>query len=785
MRLREGQIIAEKYKIDGFLGRGGMGEVVSAKQLTLNRRVAIKVLTGAGTGDERVARFVREAQATARIESEHAARVIDFGDLEDGTPYFVMEYLEGKDLQEMLSTTGRFSMQMAADVAIQTCEALATAHAQQIVHRDIKPANLFVTHRPDGSLLLKVLDFGISKVITDPGNAALTQASAQFGTPPYMSPEQIRSSGLVDHRTDIWSLGVVLYELLAGERPFDASTRGEVFAHIERGSPRSILELRPDVPAAVAALIEGCLERECAARISDVGEIAEILEPFASEDIRPLVRRIERILAGRPLSRANARTSPEPEADLTVERVNTEETRPPEPTPPAAPLATTELASGNAAVWLGRSLPSGLRIERCIGRGAMGEVHEAVRDSGERVAIKLILAEIASDPVARERFVREAKAASSLSSRHVVRIVDPGLGEMDGHPFIVMELLQGETLEDLIRSRGALSPRAVALAFTQVCEALAEAHGRALIHRDIKPSNLFLHEAPGGEIVLKICDFGIAKLGEAPTAAAGENGLTQAWQVLGSPAYMSPEQMSDAREVDARSDVWSVCVSLYEALAGARPWPRTMSAHDIGVVTATRGVPPLSEAAPWLDPALVGVVHRGLAYAKEARWASVEELAGALRPFTGGMMRLDREALAALPESSMSRSRARRSGPRSWATIGVLLATLVGGAVVAKGFAGRRPDIGGAAGPTTVVESVVQPMPSGAVSGAAVEPATPSALVAPSASASKPVATAGGSHGAVAKGEHSGATPAVSAAPTPSAPAVPSARPGMKMEEGF
>ncbi|MEP7123909.1 MAG: serine/threonine-protein kinase, partial [Byssovorax sp.] len=697
-RLRRGQILAEKYEIDGFLGRGGMGEVVSAKQLTLNRRVAIKVLTGAGDGDERVARFLREARATARIESEHAARIIDVGELDDGTPYFVMEYLEGKDLQHLLSESGPFSLQMAANVIIQACAALAAAHAHQIVHRDIKPSNLFVTRRPDGTLLLKVLDFGISKVVETPGDSALTQMSARFGTPPYMSPEQIRSSARVDHQTDIWSLGVVLYELLAGVLPFDAPTRDEVFARIEEASPRPIGERCPELPVEVARLIEGCLERDCAARISDVGEIAGILEPFASEDARPLVRSIERLLAGRAI--ASARSSPEIQGEVTVDRIDTEATWPPELPSAAQPLATTEPALVREEGWIGKVLPGGLSIERCIGQGSMGAVYKAVRDTGEPVAVKLILASLVDDRLARERFSREATAVASLSNRHVVRIVDPGLGEMDGYLFIAMELLQGQTLGDWIGARGPLSPAVAALAFVQVCEGLSEAHGRALVHRDIKPANLFLHETKDGEIVIKVCDFGIAKLDQARGAAAGEQALTGAWQVIGTPVYMSPEHISDPRSVSARSDVWSVSVSLYEALAGVRPWPSPVTARGLVTAILAGDARPLGELAPWLDPDLVRVVHRGLEPRPEARWESVEELGRALLPFTEGKVRLDREALESRPDIAPSRPVSppaqplvRRSSRRSWVLAAVALATVVGGSVLAKGCAGKGPDI--------------------------------------------------------------------------------------------
>ena len=198
-------IIAGKYRVESTLGFGGMGVVLAARHLQLDERVAIKVLRDDVTVDaEHVARFLREAQAAVRLKSEHVARILDVGTLPDGKPYMVMELLEGLDLGRLLQDQGQLARPLAVDLVLQTCDALAEAHAIGIVHRDIKPTNLFITSRRDGSPLLKVLDFGISKAQST-AELSLTQTSSMLGTPAYMSPEQMRSARNADARSDLWS----------------------------------------------------------------------------------------------------------------------------------------------------------------------------------------------------------------------------------------------------------------------------------------------------------------------------------------------------------------------------------------------------------------------------------------------------------------------------------------------------------------------------------------------------------------------------------------------------
>ncbi len=210
-----GEVLDGKYRVEGTLGRGGIGAVLAAHHLALDRKVAIKLLLHqTEEGSEQAQRFAREARVTAQLQGEHVARVLDVGELPSGAPYIVMEYLEGSDLRSQREKG--LAVETIVDYALQAAEGLAEAHARNIVHRDLKPGNLFLAKRPDGSQIVKVVDFGLSKY-SGGDQGSLTHTAALMGSPRYMAPEQLLSSKHVDARADIWSLGAVLYELLAGQ----------------------------------------------------------------------------------------------------------------------------------------------------------------------------------------------------------------------------------------------------------------------------------------------------------------------------------------------------------------------------------------------------------------------------------------------------------------------------------------------------------------------------------------------------------------------------------------
>ncbi len=278
-----GTVLANKYRVERILGRGGMGLVVEATNLNLGRRVALKFLhSEALENPVAVERFWREARAAARIDHPHVARVMDVESLETGGPCMVMEYLEGVDLEVWLRQKGRLSIEQAATFMLQVCDAIAEAHRVGIVHRDIKPANLFVTHTGAGLPFIKVLDFGISKVAND-AVGSVTKTTAFLGSPLYMSPEQMKSSKGVDERSDIWSLGAVLFELLTGEVPFRADTIPELTLKIALSPTPLLTALRADASVLLEGVVHRCLEKEREARYGSVSELMRALQPFADQ----------------------------------------------------------------------------------------------------------------------------------------------------------------------------------------------------------------------------------------------------------------------------------------------------------------------------------------------------------------------------------------------------------------------------------------------------------------------------------------------------------------------
>jgi serine/threonine-protein kinase len=295
------------------LGAGGMGVVVLAEHIELRERVAIKFLLDDAAEDSELSeRFLREARAAVKIRSEHVVRVSDVGRLPSGAPYLVMEYLEGEDLSQRLER-GRVPIEDAVDYIIQCCEAMHVAHRAGIVHRDLKPANLFLTQRPDGSSIIKVLDFGISKVGgAEAAQLSLTRTQAMMGSPLYMSPEQMRSSKDVAASTDIWALGVILHELISGDVPFNGGSVTEVLVKVMTDAPPGLRSLRAEVPEALEAVVLRCLAKTPADRYSSVAALAVALTPFASGHTLGLQRRLLDSLSERPAA------PPSPTAKLLV-----------------------------------------------------------------------------------------------------------------------------------------------------------------------------------------------------------------------------------------------------------------------------------------------------------------------------------------------------------------------------------------------------------------------------------------------------------------------------------
>jgi serine/threonine-protein kinase len=276
-----GDVVDARYRIEDVHAKGGMGTVFRAKHMQLDRLVALKVASPEivrlplGVG-----RFLREAHMATQLQSDHIAQVFDVGTLPGGTPYLVMEWLEGRDLSQVLKQSGAMSVETAVDCVLQVCEALAEVHGAGIVHRDLKPSNLFLVRAPDGKPRVKLLDFGVSKLGVSAETCRITQVGTVLGSPSYMSPEQMGEAESSDERTDVWGLGVVLFELMTTELPFGAGTLDELLSRIILEPRRKASEIRNGIPTALDAVIGRCLDADPAARFPDVACVAAALAPF-------------------------------------------------------------------------------------------------------------------------------------------------------------------------------------------------------------------------------------------------------------------------------------------------------------------------------------------------------------------------------------------------------------------------------------------------------------------------------------------------------------------------
>jgi serine/threonine protein kinase len=294
--------VVDKYTIVRLLGKGGMGAVYEARHAKLARRFAIKfLLPELAAKREILRRFENEAKAAGGLEHANLAAVTDFGSAADGSPYIVMEFLQGEDCSKLLHRMGPLPVPRATDIVMQACRGLAVAHKAGIIHRDLKPENIFLADAGDGSDLVKVLDFGIAKLRSAEGSLA-TSTGTTFGTAHYMSPEQARAASEVDERTDVWSLGIVLYELLSCRTPFEGEQFLHVIHEILTSEPPALATLRPGLPPALGGVVKRAMAKDVARRFPTVTALAEALSPFAKREA-----------AGRPAARgAPAPTQPTP-----------------------------------------------------------------------------------------------------------------------------------------------------------------------------------------------------------------------------------------------------------------------------------------------------------------------------------------------------------------------------------------------------------------------------------------------------------------------------------------
>ncbi|MCS6899820.1 MAG: protein kinase [Myxococcales bacterium] len=622
----EGTLLDHKYRLVRFLAQGGMGAVYEAEGPG-GVRLAIKVMLDTSqTARESGAwaRFLREAQVSSSLSSPHIVQVVGGGiDAELGTAYLAMEFLSGEDLETLLNRVGPLHPQVAVRLVLQAGRGLQVAHRAGIVHRDLKPANLFLVNHA-GEITVKVCDFGIAKIHPNHDQQHLTGTGHVLGSPLYMAPEQVLSSRRVDARADIWALAMTLYHALAGEPPLERhATFTELVLALTMQPIPPLQESAPWVTPGLAAVVHGALIRDTEARCPSIDEFLRALTPHAggSDDVTA------GMLVG----------------------FSEEQRRQVQPILLTPGTWQEALAHNREAdPLLGKVLAGKYELVRTLGEGGMGAVYEARTSQGESFACKVIRPDlVGSNPDAMRRLMREARTSMRLVSPHVVRVIEVDNDMTLGLPFILMELLQGFDLSTLLASQGPLSPPAACRLFIDACRGLAVAHHEGVIHRDIKPANLFLHQTggPGAPLVVKVCDFGIAKQTDSEAYGNMSTELTRTGGLLGSPLYMSPEQARNAKTVDARTDIWSLSLSLYEALTGQKAWQGFHSPGELVLAICTQEIRPIQDIAPWIPPGLAEVVHRGMQRDPSQRYASVEEMAQALEPYAASCPVLTLEAL--------------------------------------------------------------------------------------------------------------------------------------------
>jgi serine/threonine-protein kinase len=301
-----GTLVADKYRVECVLAQSEQSMLLAAWDEVLERPVALKLLPSVRQ-PRRVTRFVREARVVANIESDHVVRILDVGTMPNGSPFMVLERLDGCDLGGLLERDGPMTPQRIADLMLQACEGLAHAHTAGVVHRDIKPGNLFLSSRADGTAVVKLLDFGIAKRDAAPAEEHdVTRTMALLGSPTYMSPEQIDAAKNVDARSDIWSLGVVIYKLATGRAPFKGDSLAILASEIQRGviPPSSM-------PPELERIVHRCLQRDREARYPSVLELARDLAPLATARGEQLVPRIAFLFGVREAVSAETRVAPQ------------------------------------------------------------------------------------------------------------------------------------------------------------------------------------------------------------------------------------------------------------------------------------------------------------------------------------------------------------------------------------------------------------------------------------------------------------------------------------------
>jgi serine/threonine-protein kinase len=555
--------VASYFELIRELGHGGMATVYLCRDVRKDELVAVKILRPAYAGALAAERFVREVDFVSKLDHPAIPRIIETGVTGD-KPFFVMTYVEGDPLRKVLEKRKQLPVAEAVELCRAILDPLGYAHRHGIVHRDIKPDNIVI-----GVDRVHILDFGIARAVIDAGGKRLTKTGLTVGTPAYISPEQALGDKDVDQRADIFSLGCVLYEMLAGVQPYSGATPQALIARRFAAPPKPLSEFRSDVPEEVAEATMRALQVAAADRWQSASEFDEALAHAVSlpQDSVP---------------------TESPDNDL---------------------LAQLKSMFGGQ-----------FDVEQEMKGGGMSRLFLATeRELNRKVVIKILPPDLTS-PMMLARFRRESEVTARLQHPHILPVISAGV--RDGLAFYIMPFFRGESLRQMLEREEKLSVRDSVRFLCEITDALSFAHDQGVIHRDIKPENILIL---GGHAVL--ADFGIA----SALSASGDKGerITGTGMSLGTVGYMAPEQALGERTVDGRADVYSLGVVGYEMLSGSPPFTGTTD-QAILVGHLTRDPEPLASRRSDSPPGLAAAIHKALQKDPASRFSSAKEFNDAI-----------------------------------------------------------------------------------------------------------------------------------------------------------